>query len=511
MDRESTPTLSLRNLSMVFPGQRALSRVALDLRAGEIHALVGQNGSGKSTLIKILAGYHSPAPGSQAWFEGQPFVLGSASAAHCAGLRFIHQDLGLVGPLDCVDNLALGGSYSTRWWVNLRRERKWARAMLRKYGLDIDVATPVERLTSAERTILAIVRALETRNGGSAPKVLVLDEPSEALARREVTRLFDMLRAVAAGGTAVLYVSHRLDEVLEIADVATVLRDGAVVTTVPTADLDRDALVELIVGRRVDPVVASPAESEVRTVMRIRELSGGSVEPVSFDLHEGEILGIAGLAGSGREELPALIAGARPWSGGVIEIGNMIRTTLSPRAARAAGIVFVASDRARLSAIPSHTARENITLPRLRGSGRLRWLSARREHAEVIPWMRKTQVEPCEPERIFSTFSGGNQQKIVLARALRLKPRILVIDEPVQGVDVAARVAILQQMIHVADTGVPVLIASSDEEELANVCTRVLVLSSGRIVAQLVNDFLTAERIIDASIATRASAVPVRA
>jgi len=473
-------------VSKVFPGQRALDGVDLDLAAGSVHALVGANGSGKSTLIKILAGYHTPEPESTATLDGSEFKLGSASAAEEAGMRFIHQDLGLIPDLNAVDNMALTHGYTSRRFVRLRHEARVAQDVLRRFGSHVDVHKPIRELSLGDRSVVAIARALNTPNqGGTRIRVLVLDEPTESLSRPEVTRLFTAVRAVAAHGAAVLYVSHVLEDVLKLADVVTVLRDGRVVTTRPADTLDHDSLVELIVGRALTKASVTVRASGKGVALRAIDLEGGTVRPLSFEVRRGEIVGFAGIGGSGREELPRLLGGGGDWVGGIVEVDSRAYTKLTPRQALAAGLAFVPSDRQTLSAIPSLSVRENLTLPRVSTFGPLRWLSAVRERAEAREWMVRTDVRPVEPDRPLGTLSGGNQQKLVMARALRLEPSVMVLDEPVQGVDVGAKSLIFDLIRAAAATGMAVVVASSDTDDLAMLCNRVLVLAGGHVVREV--------------------------
>jgi ribose transport system ATP-binding protein len=497
----TTSALRMRDVSKLFPGQLALDSVSLELQAGEIHALVGQNGSGKSTLIKILAGYHQPEAGAQAWLGDREFELGSAVEADRLGMRFIHQDLGIVRALDTVDNLALGRGYRSRWWVSVRREAAEARRLLAGLGMHFDVRTPLANLSPAERSMVAIARALQSNGEEDRPRVLVLDEPTESLSGPDIERLFGAVRAAAAQGTAVLYISHRLNEVLSLADRVTVLRDGRIVATQPRADLDYDELVRLIVGRALDGLEGVASEASGAVAMRVHGLRGGTVEDLSMVVRKGEVVGIAGIVGSGRETLAALLGGARRWDAGRIELGEHSYERFDPRRARERGLVFVAADRQRESAIPEHTARENLTLPRLDARGPFRWLSYGRERREAYAWMQRIQVVPCEPDRILAKFSGGNQQKVVLAQALRCEPQVLVLDEPVQGVDVGAKSAILQLLLNAAANGLATVIASSDPEDLASICDRVLVFRDGRVATELSGAGLSADRIFHATIA----------
>jgi ribose transport system ATP-binding protein len=490
---------------MTFPGQVALAGVDLALYPGTVHALVGQNGSGKSTLIKILAGFHTPDRGTACVVDGSPLEFGSAGAAHRAGLRFIHQDLALLDDLSVVDNFALSNGYRSFWWLGLRQEARHVRAALADYLPDVDVWRRVGDLSAAQKAMVAIARALDS---DEPARVMVLDEPTVALHGPQVEQLFGAIRTAAAKGVAVLYVSHNLREVLDIADWVTVLRDGRVVASRSRRGADQDTLIRLIVGSELEnaePRTAEARASDGMCVIRVAGLTGAAVRDADFVVQAGEIVGVAGLDGSGRDEVTYLVAGARPRFAGQVQVNGRALKGGSPREAIKAGIAFVAADRKRQSAIPELTARENVTLPQVVAKGPLRWISTKSERADARAWMERAGAPPGRTESVLQAFSGGNQQKIVLARALRLNPRLLVMDQPMQGVDVGAKAAIYQQLSDAADSGLAVLISSSDAEELEAVCDRVLVFSDGRITAELTGDDVR-ESVISDWILTRGGA-----
>jgi ribose transport system ATP-binding protein len=498
-------TLALRNVTKTFPGQVAVAGVDLDLRPGRIHGLVGQNGCGKSTLIKVMAGFHVPDPGAQAWFDGEPFDLGSASAAERAGIRFIHQDLGLVPELNTVDNLALGHGYESSRFVRLRTEARRARELLAEFGFDFDVGVPIALLKPVQRTGVAIARAMREQHGRRL-RVLVLDEPTASFDSTEVEQLFGVLRHASRRGVAILYVSHRLDEILEITDETTVLRDGQLIGTVPTEQLDHDSLIERILGRVPESLSGGERVRGSDVRLSVERLRGGPVRDVSFDVHAGEIVGLAGIVGSGRDVLPYLIAGAQRLAEGRVLVDGEPLARLTPREAMRRGLVFVPGDRQGKSAIQSLMVRENLTLPRLSTRGPARWLGIRRERREATGWSESFDVRPRDPDRPLATLSGGNQQKVVLARALRCEPRVLVIDEPVHGVDVGAKLAIYELLREATRQGVGALLASGDVDDLAAVCDRVIVLREGIVGAELYGHNNTVDRITQETMARQSEA-----
>jgi ribose transport system ATP-binding protein len=488
----SGQVLRVRAIDKRFAGTTALDRVDLDVEPGEVHALVGHNGSGKSTLVKILAGFHLP-DGGTITVEGNELAPGSAAASAHAGLRFVHQDLGLVATLNTVENLALGVGFRTGVAGRIRwaEERDSAQQLLRKLGYDVDVTVPVGELAAAERTGIAIARAL--RDWEHA-RVLVLDEPTAMLPRHEVRILFDAVERVRSRGVGVIYVSHRLEEVFALANRVTVLRDGRRVATHPVAQLDQARLVALMVGGEA---LASHAEAATARrdegLLSVESLSGSVLRDVSFAADGGEILGIAGLTGSGREEVLPLVFGARKRTRGRIRIAGSPLETAQPRHAISAGVAFLPSDRHRLGSVTTLSVRENLTLTDLRRhSSGLGALRRRAERAEVLDWIKAIDVRPADPDVPFATLSGGNQQKVVLAKWLRLKPRVLLLDEPTQGVDVHAKAVIHRLARKAADDGAAVVIASSDDAELCDTCDRVVVVRDGRIGAHLHGRQITA-------------------
>jgi len=498
MTTPSSPALVIEGLSKTFSGQRALDGVDLELAKGEVHALLGQNGSGKSTLIKILAGYHQPDDGASATFNGEPLRLGSADAARDARLRFIHQDLGLMDTADTVDNLALGGSYESRWWISNRRERRVARLFLADYGVDLDVSAPLGSLSPAQKAIVAILRAL--RGGIGEGGLLVLDEPTVSLTAQDIELLFRLIGELRQRGATVLYVTHRLPEVFEIADRVTVLRDGRRVATKPVAGLDHERLAELIVGRPLSAFYPELPPPRAEVVLTVRDLCASSVRGVSFDLHRAEILGVTGLVGSGYEELLYLIFGAKPTTSGTVSVAAEEVSPLTPGTAIAAGMAFAPADRKRLAAIMSWTVRENVTLPSLRARGLGRWISDRNERADAIPWLNRLAVRPAAPETMFSSLSGGNQQRVVLARWLRCGAEVFLLDEPTNGVDVGAKHGLYEALAEAAAGGAGLLIASTDSEELCAICDRVVVMREGCPAAELEGSRLTVDNVLSASL-----------
>jgi ABC-type sugar transport system ATPase subunit len=500
--RSRSPLLRAVGLTKSFAGTRALDAVSLAVHSGEVLAVVGQNGSGKSTLVKVLAGIHEPDSGGIIEVRDASGQLLSSQGAHHRSLHFIHQDLGLVPLLSTTENLDLARSLGRRTYlpVRARREHERAAALVGRFGAHFDVRLPVAELSPAERAIVAIARALD---GWERPdNILVLDEPTAAFHRDEAQRLFQAVRRVAALGAGVIFISHRLDEVRAIADRVVALRDGQVVAEHDIADLDEAALVRAIVGTNVAQVTRSPGDQVKKTVLRVRGLAGRQLESLDLTAMAGEVLGVTGVLGSGREELAPLIFGAQRRRRGTVSINDHELKSGDITDAIDQGVGYVPADRHRHGAILLMNARENLTLPAIANRRRWRGIDRRAERADVHNWIDAVGLQPPEPDRPMSTFSGGNQQKIVLAKWLRMHPRLLLLDEPTQGVDVGAKATIYPLILKAAEQGAAVIVCSSDYKELATICDRVVVLHGGRLQAELSASTLSEEALLAESLRT---------
>ncbi len=496
MVNASPPLLRVSGMSKTFPGLKALDDVSLAVHPGEVVAVLGHNGSGKSTLVKILAGVYQADPNSVVEVRNAEGQLVSGPSAR-AELHFIHQDLGLADILSTVENLGLGHTPRGRGLAPVRgaAERRHARELISRFGASFDVTVPVGKLSPAQRAIVAIARALD---GWSRPdNVLVLDEPTTALHGDEVHVLFQAVRRVAASGAGVVFISHRLDEVLELADRVVVLRDGRVVAEELTTRLDHEAIVTLIAGREVADVDAAGDSGPGEPVLSVAGLRGEEVADFSLTLRAGEIVGVGGILGSGREQLGPMLFGTAYRVAGRVEVGGEELVAGDPRAAIEAGMGYVPADRRRGGAVMEMSVRENLTMPAMspfrRAFGRL---DGRAERAETRTWIHTVSLRPPNPELPLKLLSGGNQQKIVLAKWLRVQPRVLLLDDPTQGVDVGAKAAIYELILTAKRQGTGVLLCSSDTKELVALCDRVLVLKEGRVVSEVPRDELSEARLV---------------
>jgi ribose transport system ATP-binding protein len=509
---EAAPRLTLRNLSKTFGGTHALRDVSLDILPGEVHGLLGENGSGKSTLIKVLAGFHEP-DGGELRIEGErvPLPLGIGRFREL-GMSFVHQDLGLVESLSVLENLRVAGlaSSRSRFRISWRRERMRARETFARYGVQLDPSAPVSALKPVERALLAIVRAIEEiRRDDHGHGLLVLDEPTVFLPRENVDRLFSLVRDVAAAGTSVLFVSHDLDEVREITDRVTVLRDGVIAGTVRTAETSEQRFVELIIGRQLAALPELQHEDLTRKVsVRVERLAGASVSDVGFEMHEGEVVGLTGLIGSGFEEVPHLLFGARrARSGALLLDGTPIDLTrLTPVAAVRAGLALIPADRKTDGSVATLSVESNVALSVIDRYHNGLYLDRRRMRRDAARLLREFDVRPSDPSLPYGALSGGNQQKALLAKWFQTSPRLLLLDEPTQGVDVGARQQIYELIRTAAqDRGMHVVCASSDYEQLAALCDRVIVFGRGRVWRELVGSDVTKDRIIEQCYAAMAA------
>jgi ribose transport system ATP-binding protein len=496
---ERRTRLDLRGVSKTFGGTRVLHDVALDIAPGEVHALVGQNGSGKSTLIKILAGFHTADPGASTFIDGEPRTLGDPDEIHDAGVRFVHQDLGLVSDLSVADNLALGHGYSTGLGGRIawRQQRMAAKAALRAIGYEIDVRRLVEDLQPVERTAVAIARALQSARGEMS--VLVLDEPTATMPKAEVQRLFKIVDTVRQQGVGIIYVSHHLEEVFELADRVTVLVDGHRVATRACSELDQRSLVDLMTGGVVDEARRRSAAAVGPPFLRLEGIQGTEVVGLDLLVHAGEIVGVAGITGSGREELCSLIFGAKARGGKVWVQGHVLPAS-RPQRACSLGLALVPANRLRDGVVAGLNVRENINLTMARRLARRTRIPMRADRSQAADIGRKMSLKAPSMEAPIEALSGGNQQKVVLGKWLQTRPRVLLLDEPTQGVDVAAKAEIHHLIDEAATQGVAVLVCSSDEAELERLCDRVVVLRHGRPVSEFSGAEVQTRRLVHASL-----------
>ena len=497
--------LRIEGLSKTFPGTRALDSVDLEVRAGEIHALCGGNGSGKSTLIKILSGVYQGDPGGRIECAGvvaEPEKM-SRALADQMGIRVVHQDLGVFPDMTVAENLSLGRGFETglagrvRW----RAVRERARRLIDRFEIPAHPSTPMRELTRASQTQVAIARALQDQEAGQGG-VLILDEPTASLPVHEVELLLGALRRYAAAGQAIIYVSHRIDEVLDLADRVTVLRDGIKAGTWAASELNEKRLIELIVNRTVERAFPAlpPSNGDGVPLLCVRDLWAGPLRGIDLDVAAGEVVGIAGLLGSGRTELLRAIYGDLAVERGSIELGGRALAPGIPGAIES-GVALVPEDRASDAAFLDLAVYSNLSaslLDRYQRRGRLQDRQMRRDGRELVA---RYGVKTASERVPLETLSGGNQQKVIVARWLRREPRLLLLDEPTQGVDVGARADIYANLRDAVAAGAGAIVVASDFEELAHVVHRAVVLCAGEVVAEVRDDDLTAHNLTELSYA----------
>jgi ABC-type sugar transport system ATPase subunit len=486
-DGDPVAVLTLRHVSKRFGGTVALDDVSFECRAGEVHALAGENGAGKSTLIKVISGVHVPDTGEIEIDEKVHPSLTTAQARRL-GIRVIYQEFNLFPELSVAENVYFGIEPRTRWkTLDSRAMRRGAREVLGRLHARIDVRRLVGELSVAQQQLVEIAKALVVES-----RFLIMDEPSAALAEQELDELFAIIRRLEAEGVGIIYISHRLEEVFAIADRVTVLKDGRHVGTWNVGKVTRERLVEAMVGRALSGQFPPRHPRGQRVLLRVRDLSGGEdgggrVENVSFDLHEGEILGIGGMVGSGRSRLARAIMGMdRRSSGSVLLDGDPLPA--SPAAAIRRGLVMVPENRKVDGLFVDKTVRFNVSLPNLAALVRGWVVGGRREREYVIEAIERADVRPRDPERPVEALSGGNQQKVVLAKWLAMKPSVVIVDEPTHGIDVGARAEIYQRLRELTRQGVGVMMISSELPELLGMSDRILVMREGRVAGELPAD-----------------------
>jgi ribose transport system ATP-binding protein len=490
------PLLEMHGIVTQFPGVRALDGVDLDVRAGEVHCLLGQNGAGKSTLIKVLAGAHRPDEGQILW-RGEPVTFADPQAAMTRGIATIYQELDLVAGLSVADNIFLGREHARFGITRPAAANRTASTLLTRLGHpEIRPSAEVGSLSAASQQMVSMARALS-----QDAQLIVMDEPSAVLDTEEVERLFGVIRDLTANGVAVVYISHRLEEIRQVGDRITVLKDGRTVATgLPARETPTREVITLMTGRTIE-YVFPPRRTEPRTEAPLLEVDDlslfGTFEHVSFDVRPGEIVGLAGLVGSGRSEILETVYGARRATGGTVRLGGKRLRAGDVGSAVAAGVGLAPEERKSQALLLDDTVYRNITLSSLGRFARGGFLSGSAERGAARAQTESLDVRPADVTRIARTLSGGNQQKVVLARWLLRDCRVLLLDEPTRGVDVGARSEIYALVRDLADRGVAVVVVSSEIPEVLGLADRVLVIAEGAVVAEAPADSLDEHQVLD--------------
>lgn len=488
MPNPTPPLLELSKVSKRFGGALAVDNLDWDVRAGEVHCLVGENGCGKSTVIKIVSGVHRPDPGSRIAFDGREMTALDPATAHALGIQVIFQDLSLFPNLSVAENIAVDQVlHGLARPVRYRRMRETASRVLARLGFRLPLGAKVSSLSIAERQVVAICRGL-----AAEARLLFMDEPTASLTRAEVDSLLAIVHRLKADGIAVVFVSHRLNEVVEIADRVTVMRDGVKVGTFAAGEVDARRIGELMTGHIFDHAIA-PRRVEAPEALGAEGLTRtGEFEDVSFSLRAGEVLGLIGLLGAGRTELALTLFGMRRPDRGTIRIGGRPTPLLSNQAAIGAGIAYVSEDRLNLGLNMRQSIADNLVLASLaRLAGALGLISPGRKRTAASTWIERLRIKAPGLDQPVATLSGGNQQRVVLAKWLATGPRVLILDSPTVGVDIGNKAGIYALVRELAEAGVAILLISDELPEVMATCDRVLHMRAGRIVGSFVPDAAT--------------------
>ncbi|WP_186200497.1 sugar ABC transporter ATP-binding protein [Burkholderia gladioli] len=499
-----TPYLEVSRISKTFPGVRALDQVSLHVSRGEVLALAGENGAGKSTLMKILTGVLQPDAGGTIAVEGRPVVLADSHHARALGIGIIYQELSVVDNLSIAENIFLAREPLNRLgFVDRARMNREARELLAGIGMTIDPRRLVGELSVGQKQMVEIAKAVSCQ-----PRILIMDEPTASLSHHETRLLLELIARLRAREIGVVYISHRLEELFELADRVTVLRDGSTVADAPMAAVDRAWLVRKMVDRELDELYAKSTSHATREVvlevegltMRARKGAPGWVRDVSFRVHRGEILGIAGLVGAGRTEIMEMIFGMRPASGEVRVAGRPVAIR-GPHDAIAHGIGFATEDRKGQGLVAGMSIRENFSLTHLESYSPWQFVRHAEEARRCREFVRELGVKTPSIEQKVINLSGGNQQKVVLAKWLARQPRLLIVDEPTRGIDIGAKAEVHALLTRLAEQGVAIIAISSDLQEVLAISDRILVVREGRVTGDFARDEASQERVMAAATA----------
>ncbi|MBL4928961.1 sugar ABC transporter ATP-binding protein [Fuscibacter oryzae] len=492
----TAPVLSLRGITKTFPGVRALNAVQLDLYPGQVTALIGENGAGKSTIVKILTGIYQPDEGTIA-VDGQEIRFPTAQAAGAAGVTAIHQETVLFDELTVAENIFIGHAPRGRFGlIDTARMVEEARHLLASIGADLDANIRLRDLGIAAKHLVAIARALSID-----ARVVIMDEPTAALSHKEIHELYDLVEKLKAQGKAILFISHKFDEIFRIADRFTVFRDGQFVAEGPMGGVQEADLVQMMVGRAVDQIYPKrPAEIGAPVLTVAGYCHPTEFDDIGFTLHRGEILGFYGLIGAGRSEVMQALFGITRPSKGACKVEGEVRVIRSTAEAVEAGIVYVPEDRGRQGAVKGLPIFQNVTLPSLGRTSRHGFLRLAEEFALTREYTRRLDLRAASLDQDVGLLSGGNQQKVVIAKWLATRPRVIILDEPTKGIDIGSKAAVHDFMSELAAQGLAVIMVSSEIPEVLGMADRVIVMREGRIAAEFVGETMTPENLVRAAV-----------
>lgn len=499
-----TPFLEMRSVSKTFPGVRALRDVDLQVRLGEVHALAGENGAGKSTLMKIMTGVYRADPGGSMLIDGEPVEITGAVHARSLGISIIYQELSMVENLTVAENIFLAREpLRPSGFLDKARMNREAREVLATLHMDIDPATPVAQLSIGQKQMIEIAKAISYRS-----KIIIMDEPTASLSHHEAVTLMDLIRNLRAQGIGIVYITHRLDEIFEIADRVTILRDGSTVDSLPIAAVTRDILVRKMVDRELSQLYGQhTCHAAPEVLLEVKGLTlqhprrhQARVRDVNFRLHKGEVLGLFGLIGAGRTEIMEMIFGMRPSIGSIAVEGRTV-TIHQPSDAIAHGIGFVTEDRKEQGLVIGMTVRENFSLTHLEDYSPQFFVNRGRERARCREFIRSLGIKTPSTEQRVINLSGGNQQKIVIAKWVARSPKILIVDEPTRGIDIGAKAEVHALLARLARDGMGIIVISSDLPEVLAVSDRVIVVKDGQISRTFERQHVSQETIMEAATA----------
>ena len=474
-------TLEIRNISKAFPNVQALMDVSLDIRPGEILAFIGENGAGKSTLLKIINGDYQPDTGTL-MIDGQKLSFSNPSQAHKAGIRVIYQEPEIVPGVDVAENIWVGELPKRLGFIDRSKLDQLVQESLAEYGFQdvLPIQLLGDELSSAQRQLVEIMRALK-----SGVRVLALDEPTSSLTDDEVERLFTLVRRLRDEGVAIIYVSHRIKEILRLCDRIAILRDGNLVAVKPAAELTEDEIVRLMVGRKLSEFIQRKPAGAGREVLKVEDLKSNWHEGVSFHINAGEVVGFAGLIGAGRTELAKVIFGEMPMNSGSVQVDGRETNIRRPDQAILNGVGFAPEDRKREGLLLVRSVIENTSIAILRQLCNFHFVNSRLEHSIAASFVERLQVRTPSLKQEVGKLSGGNQQKVVLARWLAAKPKVLILDEPTRGIDVGAKAEIYRLIDELANEGLGIMFISSELPEILGLSDRIYVMQNGRITGEL--------------------------
>ena len=481
--------LELKNITKTYPGVVALNNVSVTFQQGEVHAVMGENGAGKSTMIKIISGAINPDPGGEIIFDGKSYTQMTPALSAENGVAVIYQDINLVTPMTVAENMFMGRKMGKGY--SKRRLNALAQEIFDEYGFQLDPAMRVERLSPANQQMVEIARAISNN-----AKIMIMDEPTAPLAAAEVDLLFSIIAKLKAKGVTVIYISHRMDEVFQITERVTVLRDGQYVTTINTADTNRQQLVNLMVGRELNENFPTRKTPVGDVILEAKNLTGNSVENISFRLHRGEVLGFAGLVGSGRSETMELICGAKKMDSGEVWMNGQKMHITSPASAIEHGIGLIPEDRKEQGVILFNTVKFNTSLSAAHKLTKFGFISGKKNREMAEKYRETLRIKVPHIDQMVVNLSGGNQQKVVLAKTLAADPDVIIFDEPTKGIDVGAKQEIYNLMNELVAQGKAIIMVSSDMEEILGMSDRIIVLHEGLVSGELRREEFSQERVL---------------